>query len=134
MSIAAGNGRGGGPIGIAPGASLAFVHLGTPGWEKSGPLGDLANLLEAIDFIVRLARNRPLVFNLSMGRHGGPHDGTQLIERALDWLVRARPGTAVVQSGGNYFARPVHGCGRLRSGEESSSRSRSIPATIRRTN
>jgi outer membrane protein OmpA-like peptidoglycan-associated protein len=118
LSIAAGNGRGGGPTGLAPEASLAFVHLGTPGWEKSGPLGDSANLLEAIDFIVRLAHKRPLVFNLSMGRHGGPHDGTQLVERALDWLMRARRGTAVVQSGGNYFARAVHSCGRLRSGED----------------
>ncbi len=118
MSIAAGNGRGGGPTGIAPEASLAFVHLGTPGWEKAGPLGDSANLLEAIHFIVALAGKRPLVFNLSMGRHGGSHDGTQLVERALDWLVRARRATAVVQSGGNYFSRPVHSCGRLRSGEE----------------
>lgn len=118
MSIAAGNGRGGGPAGVAPEASLIFVHLGAAGWEKAGPLGDSANLLEAIDFIVRLADKRPVVLNLSMGRHGGPHDGTQLIERALDWLMRTRHGTAVVQSCGNYFARPVHDCGRLRSGED----------------
>ncbi|MEA2881227.1 MAG: hypothetical protein QOH32_446, partial [Bradyrhizobium sp.] len=118
MSIAAGNGRGGGPIGLAPEASLVFVHLGTPGWERSGPLGDSANLLEAIHFIVQQAGHRPLVFNLSMGRHGGPHDGTQLVERALDWLMRSRRATAFVQSTGNYNLRRVHSCGRLRSGEE----------------
>jgi len=118
MSIAAGNGRGGGPMGLAPDASLIFVHLGTPGWERSGPLGDSANLLEAIDFIVKLAGHRPLVFNMSMGRHGGPHDGTQLVERALDWLMRHRRATAFVQSTGNYNLRQVHSCGRLRSGEE----------------
>jgi len=48
----------------------------------------------------------------------GPHDGTQLVERALDWLMRARRATAFVQSTGNYNLRRVHSCGRLRSGEE----------------
>lgn len=117
MSIAAGNGRGGGPLGIAPEASLIFVHLGAPGWEKAGPLGDSSNLLEAIDFVVREAGERPLVLNMSIGRHAGPHDGSTLIEQALDWLVRARPATAVVQSTGNYYARNVHSAGQLRNGE-----------------
>ncbi len=117
LSIAAGNGRGGGPAGIAPEADLVFVHLGQPGWEKNGPLGDSGNLLEAIDFIVAEAGDRPLVINMSIGRHAGPHDGTTLIEQALDWLVRSRDGTAAVQSTGNYFARDVHSCGQLRNGE-----------------
>jgi subtilisin family serine protease/outer membrane protein OmpA-like peptidoglycan-associated protein len=117
LSIAAGNGRGGGPLGIAPEAELLFVHLGAPGWDKAGPLGDSANLIEALHFVVEEAGDQPLVINLSIGRHAGPHDGTTLVEQALDWLVRARPGTAVVQSTGNYYARNVHGCGQLRNGE-----------------
>ncbi|HEY0441535.1 MAG TPA: S8 family serine peptidase, partial [Xanthobacteraceae bacterium] len=117
LSIAAGNGRGGGPVGLAPEADLIFVHLGAPGWDKLGPLGDSSNLLEAIHFVVAEAVGRPLVINMSIGRHAGEHRGTTLVEQALDWLVRSRPGTAVVQSTGNYFARNVHSSGRLRSGQ-----------------
>ena len=108
MSIAGGNGRGRGPVGIAPEAEYIFVHLGAPGWEKAGPLGDSSNLLEALHFIVSEAGERPLAINMSIGRHAGPHDGSTLVEQAIDWLVRARPGTAVVQSTGNYYARNVH--------------------------
>ncbi|MBN8500725.1 MAG: S8 family peptidase, partial [Sphingomonadales bacterium] len=110
LGIAAGNGQAGGPLGIAPEADLLFVHLG-PG---AGDLGNSIDLLEAIDFAVRTAGSRPLVINMSLGRHAGPHDGTLLIERAIDWLIVNRPGTAVVQSTGNYYARNVHMAGRLR--------------------
>jgi hypothetical protein len=117
LGIAAGNGRAGGPLGLAPDAGLLFVHLGSPGWERAGPLGDSSNLVEAIHFVVAEAGDRPLVFNMSIGRHAGPHDGSTLVEQAIDWLVRARPGTAVVQSTGNYYARKVHSAGQLRNGE-----------------
>jgi len=110
MGIAAGNGRAGGPQGIAPDARLIFVHLG-PG---VGDLGNSVDLLEAIDFVLRSAGERPVVINMSIGRHAGPHDGTLLIERAIDWLIVNRAGTAVVQSTGNYYSRNVHMQGRLR--------------------
>ncbi|MEG3146376.1 S8 family serine peptidase [Sphingomonas sp. RT2P30] len=109
LGIAAGNGRAGGPQGIAPEAGLIFVHLGNGG----GDLGNSIELLEGIDFAVRTAGERPLVINLSLGRHAGPHDGTLLVERAIDWLLINRPGTAVVQSAGNYYSRDVHMAGRI---------------------
>ncbi|HSI16952.1 MAG TPA: S8 family serine peptidase [Sphingomonas sp.] len=109
LGIAAGNGRAGGPQGIAPEAGLIFVHLGNGG----GDLGNSIELLEGIDFAVRTAGDQPLVINLSLGRHAGPHDGTLLIERAIDWLLINRPGTAVVQSAGNYYSRDVHMAGRI---------------------
>lgn len=110
MGIAAGNGHAGGPSGIAPEADLIFVHLG-PGL---GDLGNSVDLLEAIDFVVRSVADRPVVINMSIGRHAGPHDGSLLIERAIDWLIVNRLGTVVVQSTGNYFSRNVHMEGRLR--------------------
>ena len=109
LGIAAGNGRAGGPQGIAPEAGLIFVHLGSGG----GDLGNSIELLEAIDFAVRTAGDQPLAINLSLGRHAGPHDGTLLVERAIDWLLVNRPGTAVVQSAGNYYSRDVHMAGRI---------------------
>lgn len=104
MGIAAGNGRAGGPSGIAPAADLVFVHLGA----GVADLGNSIDLLEAIDFAVSCAGDRPLAINMSIGRHAGPHDGTLLVEQAIDWLVTNRVGTVVVQSTGNYYSREVH--------------------------
>ena len=39
------------------------------------------------------ARNRPMVVNLSLGGHAGPHDGTRLFEQEIDDL--SRPGFIV---------------------------------------
>src|SRR2546429_8136591 len=50
-SIAAGNGRGGGPQGVAPDAHLVFVHSAPLFHERSDRLGDSVTLLEAVDFI-----------------------------------------------------------------------------------
>lgn len=110
MGIAAGNGKAGGPCGVAPEADLIFVHLG-PG---TGDLGNSIDLLEAVHFVVATAGTRPVAINMSIGRHAGPHNGTLLIEQAIDWLVLNRPGTVVVQSTGNYYSRSVHMEGRLR--------------------
>lgn len=141
MSIAAGNGRGGGPSGIAPEADLVFVHMASMAQQVSARLGDSASLLEAIDFIARQAASqspaaisttlqqfpaplsdsgpgRPWVANLSMGRHSQQHDGTTLVEQALDAVLRAAPGRAIVQSAGNYYQRCIHASGQLRPGEE----------------
>lgn len=116
-SIAAGNGQAGGPIGMAPQADLVFVHMTTlnaPGQEK---LGDSVSLLEAIDFIFKLAGNQPCVINLSLGRHGEQHDGTTLVEQAFDNLLNEAPGRAIIQSSGNYYSRNIHTAGQVRPGE-----------------
>jgi subtilisin family serine protease len=115
-SIAAGNGRGGDPEGMAPDADLVFVHLTSAATGPAHSLGDSVTLLEALDFIVATAGGRPCVINLSMGNHGGPHDGSLLVEQAIDALVTRRPGIAVVQSCGNYYSRPIHTSGQLRPG------------------
>jgi subtilisin family serine protease len=116
--IAAGNGRSGGPTGIAPEADLVFVHLTTldQGDDKV-ELADSATLLEAIDFVRRVAGARPWVVNLSMGQTGDPHDGTTLVEQGLDAALTEAPGRAIVQSTGNYWDARLHSSGRLRPGE-----------------
>ncbi|WP_167884648.1 S8 family serine peptidase [Cupriavidus oxalaticus] len=138
-SIAGGKGRAHGPIGIAPGAEFIFVHLANWG-GKHLKLGNSVTLLEACDFIAKIAADlpnsayldsennergqadylqggRPWVINLSMGRHGEQHDGTTLVEQGLDALLRAAPGRAISQSAGNYFHRCVHASSHLRPGE-----------------
>jgi subtilisin family serine protease len=113
MGIAAGNGRAGGPAGMAPNADLVFVHL--TAFEQAGAadLADSATLLEAVDFTQRVAGPRPWVVNLSMGQCGEQHDGTTLIEQGLDAALGASPGRAIVQSAGNYWASRLHSSGRL---------------------
>ncbi|WP_328520477.1 FAD-dependent oxidoreductase [Kribbella sp. NBC_00359] len=115
-SIAAGNGRGGGPVGMAREADLIFVNLGRRPATAEVPLGDSVELLEALDFIVEIAQQRPCVINLSLGRHAGEHTGHSLVELAMDQLVSSRSGLAIIASGGNYFGRRTHAAWRLRPG------------------
>lgn len=116
MDIAAGNGRVG-RAGVAPTAELAFVHLGANDTSGKANLGDSVRILEAIDFLRILAGNRPLVINMSVGRHGGPHDGNTLVERAIDNFLEARPDTMICQSTGNYFMANTHAYGILKPGK-----------------
>lgn len=118
MGIAAGNGRSGGPKGMAPEADLVFVHLGSTRVKALSNLGDSVGILEAVDFVSRIAGRRPWVINMSVGRHGGPHDGTTLAEMAFDALLRESPGRFIVQSAGNYYKKNVHTAGVIKAGEE----------------
>ncbi|MCR2810955.1 MULTISPECIES: S8 family serine peptidase [unclassified Microbacterium] len=113
LDIAAGNGLGGAPVGIAPEADLVFVHLADRNTGGLANLGDSVRLLEAVDFVARTAAGRPWVVNLSVGRHGGPHDGTTLTELALDSLLDRTPGCIAVQSAGNYRQAFTHTSGTL---------------------
>jgi subtilisin family serine protease len=115
--IAAGSGAIAGTApALVPDADLVLVHLATRGTPPAGTLGDSVRLLEALDFVRRCAGERPWVANLSLGRTGGDHSGRSLVERAMDALLEERPGRAIVQSGGNYFATPIHACGRVAPG------------------
>ena len=102
FSIAAGNGRGGGPAGYAPEAYGVFVNLGSTD-PLPVPLGSSVQLLEGLDFIAQRAERLPLAVNLSLGRHAGSHKGCSLVERALDQFVSAQPGRLIAASCGNYL-------------------------------
>ncbi|MEO0915453.1 MAG: S8 family serine peptidase [Pseudomonadota bacterium] len=118
--IAAGSPRADGPGGLAPDAELIFVHLGGPPLDGTASLGDSVRILEAVDFIGRIAGDRPLVINTSIGTHGGPHNGQTLVERAFDAFVQSRNNTQIVQSGGNYHLASTHANGRLAPGRSRS--------------
>ncbi|HET9198984.1 MAG TPA: S8 family serine peptidase [Solirubrobacterales bacterium] len=111
-SVAAGSAWPGGVSGVAPDAEIVFVGLG--GAEA---LGDSVAVAEAIDFVRETAGDRPWVANLSLGRHGGPHDGCTLVEQLLDAVVREAPGRMIVSSAGNYFSSDVHTSARLDQGD-----------------
>lgn len=118
LDIACGNGRApGSPVGMAPGSDLLFVHLSTRGTGGLASLGDSVTLLEGLHWMVQEAGDRPIVINLSVGRHGGPHHGLTLVEQGIDALLAERPGRCVCQSAGNYFEARTHASGRLRPGQ-----------------
>lgn len=116
LDIAVGNGAGGGPPGLAPEAEIVFVDVST---RKGGfpSLGDSVGLLEALFFIDEQAGLRPWAANLSMGNITGPHDGSTLVEQAIDALLVAAPGRALCQSCGNYYERGTHTVRWMRPGE-----------------
>ncbi len=123
--IAAGSGHAG-PKGIAPEADLVFVHLAA-NERVLNPrldLGDSLRLLEALDFVRSVAADRPLAINMSLGAHGGSHDGLSLVEIAIDNFLAARSNTMICQSVGNYFNNQTHHHGRLKPGRRNSFRFR----------
>jgi subtilisin family serine protease len=114
LDIAAGSGEGGGMSGVAPEADLVFVHLArTTEVLGEGNLGDSASVLEALDHVFSFAGERPCVVNMSVGAHGGPHDGTTLVELGIDQAVSLAAGRAVVNSAGNYRTKRAHTTGRV---------------------
>jgi subtilisin family serine protease len=119
VDIAAGSGMAAdSPLGMAPGAELLCVHMANRGTEGLATLGDSVTLLEALHWIFREAGDTPCVVNLSVGRHGGPHNGLTLVEQAIDAALVEEPGRCVVQSNGNYYAADSHAEHRLAPGQE----------------
>ncbi|MCI0559061.1 MAG: S8 family serine peptidase, partial [Nitrososphaera sp.] len=117
--VAVGNGEGTDTPGFAPEAELVFVDIGTASTPQpvGRTFGDSAQLIEAIDFIFKLAKdlNRPCVINISLGANDGPHDGTTPVETAIDWLLTQSdvPNRAVVVAAGNSFGENLHATGTI---------------------
>jgi subtilisin family serine protease len=103
--------------GLAPGAELIFVHLRGDDTRPEDSLGDSVRLLEALRFMCDQAGDEPLVIGLSLGMQGGAHDGSSLVEQALDAMVEEVSGRFCVMSTGNYFTARAHAGGTLRTGE-----------------
>lgn len=91
-------------------ADIVFVQL--PRWVRGRQVGGLlrAHVLDALHYVLSLARpdSRVLV-NLSYGAYAGPHDGSSMLEEAIDRLIERHPGgLQVVVAAGNAFDRSLH--------------------------
>ena len=86
-------------VGVAPGAELIVVKqdFGSRG------IGESDNFVEALRYIFNHPKlnGRPVVINISLGDNQGAHDGTSMVEQAIDRLVLFQPRRAVVKSAGN---------------------------------
>lgn len=99
--IAAGNGRDspdGRWAGVAPRADLAIVKTTMDSVDVANGIAHIFDLAEE--------RDQPCVVNLSLGGHFGGHDGSSVIERAIDQL--SGPGRIVVAAAGNEGGSRLH--------------------------
>jgi subtilisin family serine protease len=85
--------------GVAPGTELVVVKSSF--YEYT--------VMDGVRFVFQVADSLglPAVVNLSLGGHGGPHDGTSLFEQALDAALD-RPGRAIVVAAGNEAEDKIH--------------------------
>jgi hypothetical protein len=114
-SLACGNGRGSedgnGDIqypGVAPKAALVVVAIaGTAGENGVGGMSEVA---DAMAYVFDKAGARPCVVNLSLGDGLGPHDGSTLVERAIDNSLANADRVVVVAAGNaNGFMKHTRG-------------------------
>jgi subtilisin family serine protease len=115
--IAAGNGYPHGIYrGMAPEADLILVT-----YRNDVPVGGSAFVLDAIHYIREHARAccHPAVINISQGDNLGAHDGTSLLERAIDKVVE-QGRVLVVTSAGNERGGPAshHAHGKVEQGSD----------------
>lgn len=54
---------------------------------------------------------------MCLGTNGGPHDGTNPVEQALDALVKAKPNRAVVIAASNAYDDKIHQMGTVQQGQ-----------------
>jgi len=95
--------------GMAPNADLVLVALnyGTENFlddkNTAGPA-----FVDAIDYIFKYAalQNKPAVINISWGHHAGPHDGTSLLDKAIENLTGI--GKILVNAAGNEGKQLLH--------------------------
>jgi subtilisin family serine protease len=95
--------------GIAYEADIVFVKGSLSGAEGFASLS--TEIIDGVKYIYDKAVeiNKPCVVNLSLGTHtGAPHDGTSLLETALDNLVNSRPGFIIVAAAGNEGDSYIH--------------------------
>ncbi len=130
LDIAAG--RGFTPCGCKPlsddaaaQAPIVFVQL--PELAVSDLSGGWldAYVIDAVHYIIDRARqidaDARVVINLSFGSYAGPHDGSSLLEKALDDIATSQ-GVVMVLAAGNTppSDKPIHAFGELASGARAS--------------
>ncbi len=109
--IAAGGGKANASfVGVAPESDIIFVK-GVRNDDKSS-FSD-ADIIAGCQYILNKAEvlKKPAVINLSLGTPIGPHDGTDLLSRALSNMVGK--GKIIVAGAGNDGSMPIHSGGNL---------------------
>ncbi len=91
-------------------APVVFVQLPALTAADSGGGSLSAQVLDAVHYVLDVCEpDAPIVVNLSYGSFAGPHDGSSLIEQALDEIVMLRgQNLAIVLGAGNGHQAACH--------------------------
>lgn len=91
-------------------AQIAVVKLPAASIEDTSGRSLCVHVLSGIQYIMSKASScKAVVINLSLGTHGGPHDESSLLARAIADEVARHEGRLVVVTGaGNGFEEPMH--------------------------
>ena len=90
-------------------AKIIAVQLPALPYKDTSGTGLCVQILDAIAYIKLHAAGRKVVINLSDGAYAGPHDGTSLLERAIDGAFGGNDARdAFVVAAGNQFNERVH--------------------------
>ena len=94
----------------ASGSPVVFVQLPALTAADSGGGSLSAQVLDAVHYVLDVCeKNTPIVINLSYGSFAGPHDGSSLIEQALDEIIELRgKNLAIVLGAGNGHQAACH--------------------------
>jgi subtilisin family serine protease len=94
--------------GMAPDADLIIVKASRQ--NDGHDSFRVTDVINALEFVRQKAaeQGKPFVINLSLGSQGGPHDGTNPDERAIDALVNGGSGRAVCVAAGNEGDAGIH--------------------------
>jgi hypothetical protein len=123
---------------VTPGAPrIIAVQLKVPGRLTRGTCGLwlTVHALDALRYILDRAgdyrtpedKQTPVVVNLSFGYFAGPHDGTSMLEMAIDEMIDLHGRLAVVIPAGNSYLLRSHARFRLDPGGQQSLEWRLLP-------
>ena len=100
-------------------ADLVFVQMPERAMRDASGAWLTVHVLDAVHYILaRSDEAAAVVVNISLGAFAGPHDGSSLLEAALDELIEQHaPRLQVVLAAGNSFQVPVHASLELPPGE-----------------
>jgi subtilisin family serine protease len=103
-------------VGMASESSLCIAKV-----TRDEVSFDDPDILRGVRFCLDRAEenNQPIVVNLSLGADGGRHDGSSLLELALDELFANRPGRVLVAAAGNAGDEDPHASSSLLQGSQS---------------
>ncbi len=90
-------------VGVAPEADIIAVRV-------RNDANFLTSVVDAVDYIFKKADSlgKPCVINTSVGDYWGSHDGLDLTSQAIDNMITAKNGRALVAAAGNGGNVPFH--------------------------